>query len=130
MFFLRIRTLPLQHLLLSTLNWTDLTIGRSRSIPKAINGSWNLSQLQAPRSISASSCRGAHSANPAKARKVSVGLARVMMRSRTFGVRPIGLVNRKDPLSLDGFKGSGADFPEKYKPYLHDANTIVTSPHK
>ena len=53
-----------------------------------------------------------------------------MMRSRTFGVRPIGLVNRKDPLSLDGFKGSGADFSEKYKPYLHDANTIVTSPHK
>ena len=42
----------------------------------------------------------------------------------------IGLVNRKDPLSLDGFEGSGADFPTRYKPYLHDANTIVTSPHK
>jgi hypothetical protein len=84
----------------------------------------------APKSISASSCLGAHAANPANARKVSVGLACVMMRSRTFGVRPIWLVNRKDPLSLDGFEGSGADFSERYKPYLHDANTIVTSPHK
>jgi nicotinamidase-related amidase len=42
----------------------------------------------------------------------------------------IGLVNRQDPLSLDGFEGSGADFPTRYKPYLHDGNTIVTSPHK
>ena len=47
----------------------------------------------------------------------------------SFGVRPTGLVNRKDPLSLDGFEGSGADFPGRYKPFLHDANTIVTSPH-
>jgi nicotinamidase-related amidase len=42
----------------------------------------------------------------------------------------IGLVNRKDPLSVDGFEGSGADFPNRYKPYVHDQNTIVTSPHK
>jgi hypothetical protein len=48
----------------------------------------------------------------------------------SFGVRPTGLVNRKDPLSLDGFEWSGADFPGRYKPCLHDANTIVTSPHK
>ena len=82
----------------------------------------------APRSISNSSCLGAHPANPANARKVSVGLACVMMRSRTFGVRPIWLVNRKDPLSLDGFEEPGADFPERYKPSLHDANTIVSSP--
>jgi len=39
-------------------------------------------------------------------------------------------VDLKNPLSLDGFEGSGADFPERYKPYLHDANTIVTSQHK
>jgi hypothetical protein len=84
----------------------------------------------APRSISASSCLGDHAANPANARKVSVGLACAMTRSRTFGVHPIGLVNRKDPLSPDGFEESGADSPEKYKPYLHDANTIVTSQHK
>ena len=42
----------------------------------------------------------------------------------------IGLVNRNGPLSLDGFKGSGADFPERYKSYIYDENTIVTSPHK
>src|SRR5262249_34264311 len=42
----------------------------------------------------------------------------------------LGLMSRKDPLSLDGFEGSGADFPERYKPYLRDPNTIVTSPHK
>src|SRR5262245_36737760 len=42
----------------------------------------------------------------------------------------IGLVNRNDPLSLYDFEGSGADFPTRYKPYLHDANTVVASPHK
>jgi hypothetical protein len=84
----------------------------------------------APRRISASSCLGAHAEKPAKARKVSVGLARVMLRYKTFGLCPIGLVNRKDPLSLDGFEESGVDFPESYKPYLQDANTIVTSQHK
>jgi len=42
----------------------------------------------------------------------------------------IGLVNRNGPLSLDGFEGSGADFPDRYKPYIQDKNTIVTSPHK
>jgi nicotinamidase-related amidase len=39
-------------------------------------------------------------------------------------------VSRKHPLSLDGFEGSGADFPERYKPYLRGENAIVTSPHK
>lgn len=42
----------------------------------------------------------------------------------------IGLVNRTDPLSLDGFKDSGADFPRRYKPYIQHHNTVVTSPHK
>jgi nicotinamidase-related amidase len=42
----------------------------------------------------------------------------------------VGLMNRKGPLSLDGFEGSGADFPARYKPYIYDSNTIVTSPHK
>ncbi len=37
----------------------------------------------------------------------------------------IGLVNRNGPLSLDGFEGSGADFPDRYKPYIQDKNTIV-----
>lgn len=42
----------------------------------------------------------------------------------------IGMFDRKDPLSLDGFEGSGADFLEIYKPYIHDGKTIVSSPHK
>jgi nicotinamidase-related amidase len=42
----------------------------------------------------------------------------------------IGLVGRKDPLSLEGFEGSGADFPERYKPYIQNGRTVVTSPHK
>jgi nicotinamidase-related amidase len=40
------------------------------------------------------------------------------------------LVDRKDALSLEGFSGSGADFPERYKPYLKGENVIVTNPHK
>jgi len=42
----------------------------------------------------------------------------------------IGLVNRHDPLSLEGFHGSGADFPQRYTRYIRHPNTIVTSPHK
>lgn len=42
----------------------------------------------------------------------------------------IGLLGRKGPLSLDAFEKSGADFPERYKPYINDADTVVTSPHK
>src|SRR5262249_54681058 len=42
----------------------------------------------------------------------------------------IGLVGRSDPLSLEGFADSGADFPARYKPYLCDGKTIVASPHK
>jgi nicotinamidase-related amidase len=42
----------------------------------------------------------------------------------------IGMFDRKDPLSLDGFKGSGADWLERYKPYIENGSTIVASPHK
>lgn len=42
----------------------------------------------------------------------------------------INMFDRKDALSLEGFEGSGADFLERYKPYIHDGKTIVTSPHK
>lgn len=42
----------------------------------------------------------------------------------------IGLLNRKGALSLEGFEGSGADFPERYKPFINDGHTVVTSPHK
>jgi nicotinamidase-related amidase len=42
----------------------------------------------------------------------------------------MGLASRVDPLSLEQFAGSGADFPERYKPFIQDGETIVTSPHK
>jgi len=42
----------------------------------------------------------------------------------------VGLVGRRDPLSVDGFERSGADFPERFKPHLKDGDVIVTSPHK
>ena len=37
---------------------------------------------------------------------------------------------RPDPLSLDGFSGSGADWLELYKPYIEDGKTVVVSTHK
>lgn len=40
------------------------------------------------------------------------------------------MYQRKGPLSLEGFKGSGADFLDKYKPYIEDGQTVITSPHK
>ena len=42
----------------------------------------------------------------------------------------IGMFDREDPLSLAGFEGSGADWLERYKPYINDGKTVVTSPHK
>jgi nicotinamidase-related amidase len=42
----------------------------------------------------------------------------------------IGMFDRKDPLSLEGFEGSGADWLARYKPYIEDGKTVVTSPHK
>jgi nicotinamidase-related amidase len=42
----------------------------------------------------------------------------------------IGMFDRKDALSVEGFEGSGADWLERYKPYINDGRTTVTSPHK
>ncbi len=42
----------------------------------------------------------------------------------------IGMFDRKDALSTEGFEGSGADWLEQYKPYIQDGKTVVTSPHK
>jgi nicotinamidase-related amidase len=42
----------------------------------------------------------------------------------------IGMFDRVDPLSLEGFEGSGADWLEQYKPYIQDGKTVVSSPHK
>ena len=37
---------------------------------------------------------------------------------------------RPDPLSLEGFTGSGADWHERFKPFIDDGKTVVVSPHK
>jgi len=42
----------------------------------------------------------------------------------------IGMFNRDGALSLKDFDGSGADWLERYKPYIEDGQTIITSPHK
>jgi nicotinamidase-related amidase len=42
----------------------------------------------------------------------------------------IGMFDRKGPLTLDGFEGSGADFMPEFKPYILDGVTIIASPHK
>ncbi len=42
----------------------------------------------------------------------------------------IGMFDRQGPLTLEGFEGSGADFLDRYKPYINDGKTIISSPHK
>ena len=42
----------------------------------------------------------------------------------------IGMFDRKGPLNLKGFKGSGADWLDRYKKYIEDGSTVVASPHK
>ena len=38
--------------------------------------------------------------------------------------------DRQGALILDGVLGSGADWLDRYKPFIEDAKTIVASPHK
>ncbi|MFC5452415.1 cysteine hydrolase [Paenibacillus aestuarii] len=40
------------------------------------------------------------------------------------------MFQRKGPLTLEGFEGSGADFFESFKPLLKETNAVITSPHK
>ena len=42
----------------------------------------------------------------------------------------IGMFNRKNPYTLEGFENSGADFMPEYKKYIHNGKTVITSPHK
>jgi nicotinamidase-related amidase len=37
---------------------------------------------------------------------------------------------RPDPLSVDGLSGSGADWLDRFKPFIEDGKTVVVSPHK
>ena len=40
------------------------------------------------------------------------------------------LFDRAGALTLDGFRGSGADFMPEFKPYIEDGATLIASPHK
>ena len=42
----------------------------------------------------------------------------------------INMFDRKDPLSLEDFEGSGADWLERLKPWIADGKTVVCNPHK
>jgi len=42
----------------------------------------------------------------------------------------IGMFDRKGALTTEGFEGSGADWLERYKPYIEDGATVITNPHK
>ena len=42
----------------------------------------------------------------------------------------IGMFDRNGALTAEGFEGSGADWLERYKPYISDGATIIASPHK
>jgi biuret amidohydrolase len=42
----------------------------------------------------------------------------------------IEMFDRTGPLRVDGFRGSGADWLEQYRPHIEDGQTVVTSPHK
>ena len=37
---------------------------------------------------------------------------------------------RRGPLTLEGFANSGADWLDRFKPYIEDGKTVVVSPHK
>jgi hypothetical protein len=41
-----------------------------------------------------------------------------------------GMFARKGVLNLDGLEGSGADWLERFKPYIEDDKTIVVAPHR
>ncbi|TDJ44051.1 MAG: cysteine hydrolase [Gammaproteobacteria bacterium] len=42
----------------------------------------------------------------------------------------IGMFDRMGALTVEGFEGSGPDWLERYKPYINDGATVITSPHK
>ena len=41
-----------------------------------------------------------------------------------------GMFDREGPLTMEGFRGSGADFMVQYKKYIEDGKTVIVSPHK
>lgn len=45
-------------------------------------------------------------------------------------MKEIKMFDRSGALSLEGFEDSGADWLERYKPYINNGQTIVANPHK
>ena len=41
-----------------------------------------------------------------------------------------GMFARKGVLNLDGLEGSGADWLERFRPYIQDGRTVVVAPHR
>jgi nicotinamidase-related amidase len=41
-----------------------------------------------------------------------------------------GYFARKGPYTIDGLEGSGADWLERFKPYIEDGRTVVVAPHR
>ena len=39
-------------------------------------------------------------------------------------------LQRANPEDAKGFEGSGADYFDRYKPYIHDGKTLLVAPHK
>src|SRR5262249_20095780 len=54
--------------------------------------------------------------------RVCGALEKVMLESREFA--------RRGTLTLDGLPGSGADWLERFVPFIEDGKTVVVSPHK
>ena len=42
----------------------------------------------------------------------------------------LGMFDRKGALTTEGFEDSGADWLKRYKPYIEDGATVISSPHK
>lgn len=42
----------------------------------------------------------------------------------------IKMFDRPGPLDLSDFEGSGADWLDRYKPFINDGETVIASPHK
>ena len=69
-----------------------------------------------------SSSRPTTSTRPIRGGGIGGAVEQMMLEEKEFF--------RPDPLSLDGFTGSGADWLDRYKPYIEDGKTVVVSTHK
>ncbi|MBD3887030.1 isochorismatase family protein [Phormidium tenue FACHB-886] len=54
--------------------------------------------------------------------KIAATLEQMVLEAKEF--------YRSGTLTLDGFSGSGADWLDRFKPFIEDGKTIVVSPHK